>query len=270
MTTERKETGRPRRLHRWLPLALFLAALSALYLSGAGEYISFATLRANLDALQAFIAAHRLISHLLLILVYAGLAAFSFPAMSLVSVAAGLLFGLWLGFLGVFVGAVTGATALFLIVRTALGDALRKKAGPWLARFERGFRADEFHYLLALRLIPVFPFWVVNIAPALLGMRPRNFILATAVGIIPGTFVYVWVGQGAAETIRLGGTVDPAQLLLQPRIFGPLVALALLSLLPVVLRRWRARMGIDDAGPHASARAAGRALQTDRKDRREQ
>ncbi len=243
---KRKEAGRPRRLGRWLPLALFLAALSALYLSGAGEYVSFAALRANLDALQAFIAAHRLVALFLLVVIYAGLAAFSFPAMSLVSVAAGLLFGLWLGFLGVFLGAVIGATALFLIVRTALGDALRRKAGPWLTRFERGFRADEFHYLLALRLIPVFPFWVVNIAPALLGMRPRNFILATAIGIIPGTFVYVWVGEGAAETIRLGGSVDPARLLLEPQILGPLIALALLSLLPVALRRWRRRVGLDD------------------------
>ena len=248
MRAEQEDPVRPRRLRRWLPLALFLAALLALYLSGAGEYISFATLRTNLDTLQGFIAAHRLVSLLLLVVLYAGLAAFSFPAMSLVSVAAGLLFGLWTGFVGVFLGAVTGATALFLIVRTALGDALRRRAGPWLARFERGFRKDEFHYLLALRLIPVFPFWVVNIAPALLGMRLRNFILATAIGIIPGTFVYVWVGQGAAETIRLGGAVDPAQLLLQPHILGPLIALALLSLLPVALRRWRTRVGIDDPG----------------------
>ncbi|RMD90157.1 MAG: TVP38/TMEM64 family protein [Alphaproteobacteria bacterium] len=224
---------------RWFPLAVFLLLLALAYLSGLYRYLSFATLREHLDSLQAMIAAHRFVAVVALVVFYAILAAFSFPAMSLVTIAAGMLFGLWTGFLAVVVGASIGATLLFLIVRTALGDSLRRKAGPWLARFESGFQADEFHYLLALRLIPVFPFWVVNIAPAILGMRLRNFVLATMLGIIPGTFVYVWVGVGAAETIRLGGTVDPSAMLREPQILGPLVALAILALLPVLVRRWR-------------------------------
>lgn len=224
---------------RLLPLAIVAVLVLAVYLSGVTDYISFASLRENLGLLQAFVGEHALLSVLLLVLFYALGTALSLPAMSVVTIAAGVVFGLWLGFLGVLLGATIGASAIFLLVRTALGDALRKRVGPWLGTFEKGFQKDEFHYLLALRLVPVFPFWVLNIAPALFGMRLRNFALATFLGIIPGSFVFVWIGRGAAETIALGGQVNASELFFKPHIIGPMIGLAALALVPVLLRKWK-------------------------------
>jgi len=233
-------------LRRFWPLAALLLIVAAVYFSGATEYLSYEALRENLAVLQEFVGSHTILAFLALVLMYAVGTALSLPAMSVVTVAAGLIYGLALGFAGVMLGAVIGATGIFLIVQTSLGDALRVKVRPWLGRFERGFQQDEFNYLLALRLVPVFPFWVLNIAPALLGMKPRNYVISTALGIIPGTFVYVWVGKGAAQTIKLGERVDPAALLFEPHIIGPLIGLALLSLAPVVLRRLRKTPVVED------------------------
>jgi len=242
-TVEKRKPGMLRRL--W-PLALLLGVVAAVYFSGATDYLSYEALREHLSTLQGFVASHTALAFLALVVVYAIGTALSLPAMSVVTVASGLIYGLALGFAGVLLGAVIGATAIFVIVRTSLGDPLREKVRPWLGRFERGFQKDEFNYLLALRLVPVFPFWVLNIAPALLGMKLRNYVLSTALGIIPGTFVYVWVGKGAAQTIKLGGRVDPAALLFEPHIIGPLVGLALLSLLPVLLKRLRKAPAAED------------------------
>lgn len=236
-------------LRRFLPLLLLLAAALAVWFSGLTDYLSFATLREHLGELQDFVAGNRLVALLLLIAIYGTGTALSLPAMSLLTISAGVIFGLWAGFLGVWIGASLGATAIFLVVRTSLGDALRRKAGPWLRKLEEGFRKDEFNYLFALRLVPIFPFWVLNIAPALLGMKLRNYVAATAGGIIPGTFVYVWVGKGAAETIRLGGEVNPAELLFRIHIIGPIIALALLALVPVLMRKVAAARGRRHAGP---------------------
>jgi len=240
MREEQSAAPAPRSwMRRLVPLGALAAIVAAVYWSGAADYLSYEALRRHLSDLQAFVAGHAVLAFLALVLVYAAGTALSLPAMSVVTVAAGLVYGVWVGFLGVWIGAVLGASAIFLIVRTSLGDALRRKARPWIGRFERGFQKDEFNYLLALRLVPIFPFWVLNIAPALLGMKTRNYVLSTALGILPGTFVYVWVGHGAAETVRLGGRVDPARLLFEPHIFGPILGLAALALLPVILRRLR-------------------------------
>ncbi|RMF15495.1 MAG: TVP38/TMEM64 family protein [Alphaproteobacteria bacterium] len=224
---------------RYLPLLLLLAVVVALSFSDAGAYVNHEWLSENLDRMREFVHAHPLVSLLLLILAYSAGTAVSFPAMAMISVAAGAIYGLWLGTLGVVIGATIGATIVFFIARSSLGVTLRRRAGPWLRRFQAGIRRDEFHFLLALRLVPVVPFWVLNIVPGLVGMRLRNYVWATLLGIIPGSFVYVWVGTGAAHTLRMGGDVSPRELILQPHVLGPLVGLALLALLPVIVRRLR-------------------------------
>lgn len=238
-------------LKRLTLVALLIAAIAAIYLSGASDYISYEALRNNLGMLQAFVTEHVAAAVAALVLVYAVGTALSIPAMSVATVAAGVVYGLWLGTLGVVMGATLGSAAIFLLVKTSLGDPLRKKVRPWLGKFERGFQEDAFNYLLALRLVPIFPFWVLNIAPALLGVRLRTYVLSTFLGIIPGTFVYVWVGKGAAETIAMGGRVAPAELLFEPHIIGPIIGLAALSLLPVIMRKVRGRTPADQAGETA-------------------
>ncbi len=155
-------------------------------------------------------------------------------------VAGGLLFGTWLGTALTVTGATLGATALFLVARSALGEGLRGRAGGAVERLADGFREGAFSYLLVLRLVPLFPFFVVNLAPAFLGVRPRTYVLATLIGIVPGTFVFASVGAGLGSVFARGGTFTAAGAL-TPQILTALVGLALLSLAPVAHKRLKAR-----------------------------
>ena len=170
---------------------------------------------------------------------YAAVIALSVPGGAILTIAGGFLFGIAPATLYVVVGATIGATIIFLIARTALGDSLRARAGPRIRRMEEGFRADALSYLLVLRLIPIFPFWLVNIVPAFLGVPLRTYVLGTFVGIIPGSFVYASVGNGLGAVFEAGQTPDLG-IIFKPEILLPIVGLAALALLPVAYRRYRA------------------------------
>jgi uncharacterized membrane protein YdjX (TVP38/TMEM64 family) len=144
---------------------------------------------------------------------------------------------LWGGLFNV-IGASLGATMIFLAARTVLGDVLRARAGPFLQKLEAGFRENELSYMFVLRLVPLFPFWLVNLAPAFLGVRTSTFVGGTFVGIIPGAFVFASVGTGLGAVLAAGGTPDGSALL-QPHVILPIIGLALLAMIPVVTKRLR-------------------------------
>ena len=134
-------------------------------------------------------------------LVYAITVALSMPGGLVLTVAGGLLFGWLVGGLAAVVGATTGATIVFLVARTALGEALSERAGPWLAKLREGFKEEALSYMLFLRLVPAFPFWFVNIAPAMLGVPLRTYVIGTFFGIIPATFAFASAGAGLDSVI---------------------------------------------------------------------
>jgi uncharacterized membrane protein YdjX (TVP38/TMEM64 family) len=166
--------------------------------------------------------------------------AFSIPGGALATIVGGYLFGLWLGVAASVVGATLGAMAVFLAARTALGELLRAKAGGALRRMEEGFRRNAFSYLLVLRLVPVFPFWLVNLVPAFCGVSLRTYALATLIGIIPGSFVFVSVGSGLGALLDRGETPD-LKIIFQWKFLLPILGLALLALLPVIVRKLQSR-----------------------------
>lgn len=177
----------------------------------------------------------------LFVAIYAVSTATSLPGGAILSIAGGFLFGSWLGTVWIVVGATIGATALYLVAKTAFGDALKTKAGPWLKKMEAGFQDNAFSYLLVLRLVPLFPFFVVNLVPALLGVRLRTYVVATFVGIIPGSFVFASVGAGLGSVFDAMEDFSPAAAL-TPEVITALVGLAVLSLVPVAykkLKTWR-------------------------------
>lgn len=228
-----------RQLFPLLLLALGLALFLALDLN---RHFDLATLRDHQATLRDWIAGHPLLAVVGYVAFYALLVAFSLPIASLVTLAGGFLFGPWLGTAWTALGATAGAMAIFLAARAALGDRLaallHQKAGPRLAALEHELRHNGFHYLLFLRLVPAFPFWLVNIAPAFFGIPLRTYIAATAIGILPGTFIFAYLGHGLDTTLAQSGNVDTADLL-SPEILIALTLLALLSLLPVWLKRRR-------------------------------
>jgi uncharacterized membrane protein YdjX (TVP38/TMEM64 family) len=233
-----------------LRLAFVIAFAAIAYLSlratGLLDYLSFAALAEHRTWLAARVAELGLVAALLFMIVYALCTAFSLPTGLLLSTVGGFLFGTWAGGLLNVIGATLGATAVFLVARTALGDALRARAGPWLRKLEAGFRENALSYMLVLRLVPLFPFWLVNLAPAFLGVRTFTYVLGTFVGIIPGALVFASVGTGLGAILERGETPD-ASIILQPDILLPIAGLALLALLPVVLKRFRRTAGTEQS-----------------------
>ena len=217
---------------RLLPLALILAAVGAAFALGWTDYLRLDALRDRRAQLLEYVAAEPVLSLLIYLGVYAVVAALSLPGAAVVTLAGGFLFGVALGGPAAVVGSTLGATVVFLAMRTAVGDALQKRFGPRTSRITGGLRENAFSYLLTLRLLPVAPFWLVNLAAGLVGMPLRTFVIATLIGIIPGTLIYSWVGQGLGTLFERGEEPN----LLQPQFILPLVALGLLSLAPVAVR----------------------------------
>lgn len=227
-------------LRRLLPLAALALAVVVVFALDLDRYVSFETLRQHRAGLLDFVHRHAVMAPLLFVLAYALVIALSIPGGAVMTIAGGFLFGAFVGAALAVVGATIGATAVFLIAKTAIGDALRARAGPRIQRMEAGFRQDGLSYLLVLRLIPIFPFWLVNIVPAFLGVSLGVYVLGTFIGIIPGSLVYASVGNGLGAVFAAGGTPDLG-IIFSPEILLPIIGFALLALLPVAYRRLRAR-----------------------------
>ena len=225
-------------LKRFLPVAVLLACIGAAYAFGLHRYLTLDALRDNRAALSAFVASNYIVAALAYMAIYIVVVALSLPAGAVLTLAGGLLFGVPWGIVFTVIGATLGATALFLIARSAFGDTLRARAGPFLAKMADGFSKDAFNYLLFLRLVPAFPFFAVNLAPALLGMKLWPYIIATAIGILPGTSVFSAFGAGLGEVFDRGGEVS-LKSVLSPTLIAALVGMGLLSLLPIAIRRFR-------------------------------
>ena len=190
----------------------------------------------SVDRLGRLASGHRAVA--LYLLIYAATVLLSLPEAAVVTVAGGLLFGTLSGGILAVLGSSAGAIALFLAVRYQLADAIAARRGKFLDAVRQSLRRDGFSYLLAIRLVPAFPFWLVNLAAALSGMRLLPYAAATVLGIMPATFIYASIGAGLGDVLSAGGRPDLA-VIFSPRILAPLVGLAVLSLLPVAWRRWK-------------------------------
>ena len=221
---------------RLIPLGLLVAAGIGFIAAGGHHYLTFAALAENRDWLCRLVQRWGFAAALLYIALYAGLVALSVPGAAVLTIAGGFLFGTWLGTLYAVVGATLGATGIFLAARAGLGG-LAQRAGPLVGKLEAGFRADAFSYLLVLRLVFIFPFWLVNLVPALVGVRLSTFVLATFLGIIPGSFVYASLGNGLGNVVGEPGL----GVLLRPSVLGPIIGLVILALIPVGYKRWRTK-----------------------------
>lgn len=225
---------------RLAPAAILLVGLVLFLLFGLERYFSFEMLSRHHAALAAWVASHDALSVLGFVLVYGLVVAFSLPIAIIITPLGGFLFGVWMGAALSVIGATLGSVAVFLAARSALRDLFRARAGATLARFEEGFRRDGFSYLLFLRLVPIFPFWLVNIVPALLGMRLGPYTLATLIGIIPAAIVYAGVGAGFGMLFERGEVPDLG-VIFEWRFLLPLLGLAALALVPVLYAHLRGK-----------------------------
>ena len=240
-----------RRLPRLIPLVAIAALIVAAYATGWHRQLSLETLVGNRAAIDAFVTTHHVAAVLVFVALYAAVTAGAIPAGAALAMIGGYLFGTVVGGLGAMIGSTLGATALFLIARGAIGEQLTGDARPRLAAFAAGFRADAFSYILFLRLMPT-PSWLTSAASGSLGVRLPIFVAATALGRVPGSFVFALFGAGLGSLIgtqeaiyrtcvATSGAdcrieVGPANVL-TPTFLAGLVGLALLALVPVLAKR---------------------------------
>lgn len=238
------------RVRRWLPLGFVAGAMIAGFSQGWHENLTLSALIQERQALLGFVGEHFFLSLASFSAIYAAAVALSFPGASLLTIAGGFLFG-WIvgGFVTVF-AATAGATVIYLVARSSIGDFLKKKAGPSLSRLAAGFQQNALSYLLFLRLTPVFPFWLVNIAPAVFDVPLRTYVLGTMVGIVPGTFAFAFIGSGLDSVVAAQEAANPGcaaagtctvevSALVTPQLLAAFFALGLASLIPVVIKRLR-------------------------------
>ena len=242
---------------RWVPLAVLLVGIATVYASGLHKYLSLTAIADNRDALMEFVAENSVLAAGSYVLVYIGTVAFSLPGAALLTILGGFLFGWFFGGIFTVIAATLGAVAIFLVAKTALGDALARRAGPWMDKLSGGFREDAFNYMLFLRLVPVFPFWLVNIAPAIAGVGLGTYALTTLIGIIPGTFAFSALGSGLDSIITEQKSVFQTCVaekgaancefaldvgaLVTPQLLAAFAALGVVALIPVAMKKLRRR-----------------------------
>ena len=223
---------------RLLPLAVLAGVVAAFFVLGLDRYLSFNVLAEHRKMLLDSVAAHPWLAPLAYAALYVVVVAFSLPGGAVMTIAGGFLFGALFGGVLAVSGATLGATALFMLAKTSLGDFLLARAGPAVKKMQAGFKENALSYLLVLRLIPLFPFFLVNLAPAFLGVSLRVYVMATFFGIMPGTFVYALVGAGLGSVFDRGEVFSLAGVM-TPQMMAALGGLAILALLPVAYKKWK-------------------------------
>lgn len=211
-------------------LALVVVAFFAL---DAQRYLSLDVVKAHRDALLAFTNAHFILALGIAFVVYVLATAFSVPGGLVLSLTMGFLFGRWVGTVLVVIAATIGATLVFSAARYLFADAARRRMGSLGEKINAGFTENALNYLLFLRLVPLFPFFLVNLAPAFTTISLRTFVMGTLIGIIPGSFVFANLGQTLGRIDSLAG-------LLSMETIAAFVLLGLLALVPVLVRKVRA------------------------------
>jgi uncharacterized membrane protein YdjX (TVP38/TMEM64 family) len=245
----------PTSARRWLAPGLILAAMLVAYAMGWHHYLTLQSLAENREILRGYISGHPILSFLIFMGVYATAVTLSFPGAGLITISGGFLFGWLEGAAGALLGATLGACIIFEVAKSSFGTALARKAGPSLARFREGFRKNAFSYLIFLRLVPVFPFWLINLAASLTGLPLRIFAPATFIGIIPACLVYAYLGRGldrlisqqiAAQTTcaaEQGAANCPLEVplssLVTTDILLAFAGLGLLALVPVAIKLFK-------------------------------
>lgn len=216
---------------RWIPAVLLIGAAIALYASGIATDISLDNIQGNEIRLRAEVTAAPIAALAVFILLYAVATGAFVPVGLVLMLAGGFLFGPLIGTFATIVGSTLGAIMTYLAARFAAGDRVRRMLTQGrLRRLVEGFEKAPFRYLLTLRLVPLSPFGLVNVAAGCARTPFRAYVAATAIGAAPHSLIYSYLGAGLGQAFLRRGSPD-ASLLLRPEVVWPLLALALLALL---------------------------------------
>lgn len=234
---------------RWVPLVILLGALVAFFASGLHERLTLDELALRYGELNAYIQDNYVLAIIVSIALYIVITAASIPIALLLSITIGLMFGWTVGTLIIVVGATLGASVLYFIAQSLARDFFTQRAGKFLNVMAEGFRENAVSYMLFLRLAAIFPFSVVNVVPAVLGVSFPIYFWTTVIGIIPGTLAYTYAGEGlrsiiserataCANNVAPCGEAFTAADIVTKEMIIAFTLLALVSLLPIVLKKF--------------------------------
>ncbi len=223
-------------LKRMMPIIILAIVLGLFIGIDLAHYITLDALTEHRVSLLSWVDQYVIMAPLLYVSLYIVVVAFSLPGGLVMTVSGGFLFGAIAGGLYAVIGASLGATALFLIAKTSVGDYLLSKAGDMVHKMQKGFAEDALSYMFVLRLVPLFPFFIVNLVPAFLGVPLRTYVVATFFGIMPATFVYALAGSGLGSVLDQGQGITLTGIL-TPEMLAALLGLALLAMIPVIYKR---------------------------------
>lgn len=238
MVKNTKDTKQKFNFARLVPLLLLALGFTLFIYFDGPSYIGLDTLKEQRDNLKAWVERLGILAPIIYGAIYALVVALSLPLGSVLTITAGFLFGIAVGTASVVLGATIGASILFIAIQMGFGQSLSGSSDGWMKKMQEGFNRNAFSYLLALRLVPVFPFALVNIAAAFVGMPLSTYFFATLIGIIPGSFVYILLGNGLGAIFDAGGTPN-LSIIFEPQIIAPIVGLAALVLLQVAYRHFQ-------------------------------
>lgn len=225
-------------IKRFLPLILILLGMAVTYFSGLYRYLSFDCLKIYHQALRTSISAHPIAVPVLYVLIYIILTALSVPGAIFLTLLGGYLFPQPLSTIYVIFSATCGATLIFLVACTVLGDFLKAKAGPFLKKMEKGFQENAVSYMLFLRFVPLFPFWIVNIAPAFFGVRLKTFVWTTLIGITPGSVIFTLAGGGLEKVFESNQSFS-IHTIFNTQLKIALTLLGVFALIPILLKKMK-------------------------------
>jgi len=224
-------------VRRLLPLLVIGSGFAVFFALGLDQYLSLEALKENRQQLLGWRDDNHLLAAFGFVAAYAVFTSFSVPVGLWLTLAGGFMFGVVGGGFLSLAGATIGATAIFLAARYAFADLLRQKVGSSITKMEKGFHENELSYMFILRLVPLFPFWLVNLVPAFLNVSTRTYVLGTFFGMIPGALVYAGVGNGLGQVFASDGSPD-LNIIFRPEILAPIIGLAVLAMIPIVYKKF--------------------------------
>jgi uncharacterized membrane protein YdjX (TVP38/TMEM64 family) len=257
LDTSKSAKGGAGALKQWLPLAVLILLMVAAYVFRLHDYLSFGQIVENRSTLDKFVNERIFLAVAIYMLIYVAVVALSLPGAAILSVFGGFLFGWYLSVPLTVISATLGAAIVFQVVKTSLGKAIAERAGPFVNKLSKGFADDAAGYLLFLRLAPVFPFFAVNAVAGICRVDFKTFLWTTFVGIIPGSIAFAWLGKGLDSIIKAEQAAHTecvarssaencpytfsVSSLLTTEILIAFAALGVVALIPVALKKWKAR-----------------------------
>ncbi len=229
-----------RQLKKSIIILFLIFGFILFFIFGLHQYFNIKILNEHHAALISWYAQLGVAAWLIFFIIYVLLVTFSIPGATVMTILGGSVFGPVIGGLLAIMGATAGSLTLFLMARYVFYDAFYLRVGSIPDKIKNGFNENAFTYLLFLRLMPIFPFWFVNLAPAFLNVSIKHYFFATMIGIIPATLIYASLGDSFIMLMETGREVN-LRLIFEPRIFAPIVGLAIIILLPVMYKKIKAQ-----------------------------